>query len=70
MRFQKKTVATVIAGFNKVCDDLAAVANAADGRTAEISSELAQLRAEQLSCDEEARKADSIRSNILKMLEG
>ena len=70
MLFQKKTVATVIAGFNTVCDDLDAVASAAVIRTDEIADELDQLQAEQSACDEEVRRADSIRANILKMLEG
>lgn len=68
--FQKKTVSTVLAGFNKVIDDLDAVATAAMTRADVIGGEVEMLQAEQLSCDEEVRKADSIRANILKMLEG
>jgi hypothetical protein len=68
MFFQKKTVASVIAGFNKVCDDLDVVADAASERAGHITNELLSLETERDECWAEQDKADAVRQNILKMI--
>lgn len=68
--FQKKTVATVIAGFNKVCDDLTEVSIRNFERADAIEGELSQLEVEQGQAISEASRATTIRDNILKMVEG
>ncbi len=68
MLFQKKTVATVLAGFNKVIDDLEAVATVADNRQAAIKVEVAQLETEQEICRAECDRADAIRNNLMTLI--
>lgn len=68
--FQNKTVSTVLAGFNKVIDDLKDVAERNEARSAVIDADISQLLVEQGTCLTEVRNADAVRLNIMKMLGG
>jgi hypothetical protein len=68
--FAKKTVSSIIAGFDKMCDDLDNVMIAQDARAKEITTEVIILEAEQTQCHDEASRAFNIRENILNMIGG
>lgn len=70
MWFQKKTVSSIVAGFNSMIDDLEAVATEMSGAAFVNEIEIDRLAAEVDEYRAEAADARAIRENILKIVQG
>ena len=70
MFFQKKTVSSIIAGFNQMMDDLDKVAAECDQRCDDLDIEITQKQAERTLANAEATKALAVRENIFRIVEG